>query len=118
MWAVIAVVGLMSTTSSAQSGGHIGPSTGAIVGGIVGGAAAVVVVVYLVIPKQKSVEGCVVAHDQGLQLTNESDHKVYTLTSAGVQLQTGTRVKLKGKSHKREFEVRKVVRQEGACSAP
>jgi cytosine/uracil/thiamine/allantoin permease len=43
--------------------GHIGPSTAEIVGILVGTGAAIGVVVYLVIPRQKTIEGCVEASD-------------------------------------------------------
>jgi hypothetical protein len=88
----------------------------------VGVGVGIAVLIYLVIPKEKKIEGCVAAGDHGMQLTNESSHEIYALTGESANLQAGTRVKLKGKLHKknagvREFEVRQVLKQEGACKA-
>ena len=101
--------------------GHIGPSTAEIVGTLVGTGAAIGVVVYLVIPRQKTIEGCVEASDGRLQLTPDGTKHTYVLATDNVKLQAGRRVKVKGKrgrkkeSGAREFEVRKLVKDEGVC---
>jgi len=102
--------------------GHIGPSTGEVVGVIVGAAVAIGVVVYLVIPKQKTIEGCIEVAEGGLRLTADRDKRVYSLeASSTVSLQPGQRVVLKGKLGKkhdgiRDFEVRKLTKDQGSCS--
>jgi hypothetical protein len=121
--AVVLALGLLSTMAEAQSGGsRIGPSGGEVAGIVVGVAVGIAVVIYLVVPKEKKIEGCVAPSDHGLQLTSEGNHESYALTGESANLQAGTRVKLKGKLLKkhagvREFEVRQVLRQEGACKA-
>jgi hypothetical protein len=98
----------------------LGPPKGEIIGAIVGAAAGVGVVVYLVIPKQKTIEGCVASGDGGLQLTSEKDKHTYVLGSGGGSLQPGQRVTLKGKPGKkhsgtRDFTVKKLIKDEGMC---
>ena len=123
VYAVVLVLGLLSTVAVAQSGNsRIGPSGAEVAGIVVGVGVGVAVVIYLVVPKEKKIEGCVAASDHGMQLTNEGSHESYALTGESANLQAGTRVKLKGKLHKqhagvREFEVRQVVKQEGTCKA-
>ena len=129
LWMVLFLAAALcgaSTSVRAQvqndSWGHIGPSTGEIVGILVGTGVAIGVVVYLVIPKQQTIEGCVEASDGNSRLTTEGTKHTYVLETGDVKLQAGRRVKLKGKrgrkkeSGDREFEVRKLVKDEGACS--
>lgn len=101
--------------------GRIGPSKAEVIGAIVGAAAVIAVVVYLVIPKEKMIEGCVESGNRGLQLTDEKTRHIYALAPDNGNLSPGRRVKLKGKRHNknsgtREFEVRKLVKDEGPCS--
>jgi hypothetical protein len=123
--AVVAGVCLLSAVGSAQSnpnGERIGPGGAAVAGAIVGAGAVIAVVVYLVVPKQKTIEGCVASSDHGMELTQDRDHAKYTLTGISDGLQPGTRAKVKGKAQKhsgaRELEVKKVVQQGGPCTAP
>jgi len=111
-----------SSPASAQQGGfgHIGPSTGEVVGILVGTAAVLGLVVYLVIPKQKTVEGCVESGDGGMRLTDGKDKHTYALVTDKVSLQPGRRLTLKGKKSKgksgtRQFGVRKLVKDQGTC---
>jgi len=102
-------------------GKGLGPSKAEVVGAIVGAAALIGIVVYLVIPKQKTIEGCVVSGDGGLQLTGDKDKRIYVLGTRRVSLQPGQRVTLKGKAGKRnrgtrDFAVNKLVKDEGTCS--
>jgi hypothetical protein len=125
--AVFLAVALCGTATSvcaqvqSDPSGHIGPSTAEIVGILVGTGAAIGVVVYLVIPRQKTIEGCVEASDGRLQLTPDGTKHTYVLATDNVKLQAGRRVKVKGKrgrkkeSGAREFEVRKLVKDEGVC---
>jgi hypothetical protein len=50
------------------------------VGAVVGAAAVIGIVVYLVIPKQKTIEGCLDSQDGGLRLTGD---KISALTCSG-----------------------------------
>jgi hypothetical protein len=112
----------LAQTGFPDVGRGIGPSTAEVVGAIVGAAVVIVVVVYLVIPKQKTIEGCVESGGHGLQLTDDRTKRTYALAAdIGSTLQTGRRVRLKGKPGKkksgiREFAVRRVIRDEGGCS--
>jgi hypothetical protein len=100
--------------------GNIGPPKAEIVGAIVGAAAVITIVVYLAIPKQSTIEGCVESTEGGLRLTDDQQRHIYALATGNVNLQPGQRFTLKGKkgeksSDAREFEVRKVVKTEGSC---
>jgi hypothetical protein len=108
--------------------GHIGPSKGEIAGILVGAGVVIGVVVYLVIPKHKTINGCVVSSDGGLRLTSDEDKQTYALTTNSENgqfnrsLQPGRRVLLKGKRGKtksgtRDFHVTELIRDEGTCSA-
>jgi hypothetical protein len=87
----------------------------------VGAAVGIGVVVYLVVPKQKTIEGCIESGDGGLRLTNDTDKRSYVLDPGGVSLQPGQRVALKGRPGKkhsgsRAFAVKKLKKDEGSCS--
>ena len=119
---LIATLFLTSSTANAQVGGfgRIGPSNGEIAGIAVGAAAGIAVIVYLVIPKQKTIEGCVESADGGMRLTDEKDKRTYLLITDKVSLQPGERVALKGKKSKdksgtRQFRVRKLLKDQGTC---
>ncbi|GEM_PF-5260384 len=111
--------------SAQQSGGfpdlgHIGPSKAEVVGILVGAAVVIGVIVYLAIPKQKTIEGCIESAQGELRLTTDKHTYAFGANST-VKLQPGQRVVLKGKPRKkhagiREFEVRKLVKEEGRCS--
>ena len=113
-----------STSARAQTTfpdlGHIGPSTGEVVGILVGAGVAIGVVVYLVIPKHKTIEGCVTSSDGGLRLVGERSKQTYALATDNVTLQPGHRFTLKGKQGKkhsgsRDFRVTQLVRDAGPC---
>ena len=104
-------------------GFNIGPSKAAIIGAIVGAAVVIGIVVYVVIPKQKTIEGCVLSEENGLRLTNSKGDRTYILQTSKIELQPGRRLALKGKKAKgksgaHEFSVRKLVKDEGACTEP
>jgi hypothetical protein len=87
----------------------------------IGAAAVIGVAVYLIIPKQSTIEGCIESGDGGLQIT--SPKAVYILALDGFRLHAGQRVTVKGRRSKqksgiRKFEVRKLVKDEGACGEP
>lgn len=99
--------------------GHIGPSNAQVAGAIIGAAAVIGVIVYFAIPKQQTIEGCVASGDGGLQLTSKKH--TYVLESADLNLPSGHSVILKGKAGKkngatRDFKVKRLVRDEGACN--
>jgi hypothetical protein len=122
--AVSAVLCLVPVRASAQSfpgSGHIGPTKAEIVGIGIGAAAVVGLVVYLAIPKHPTVEGCVETVEGTPRLT-AADHKTYILAPGDVALVNGRQFKLKGKKHKdkagnRQFAVKKLVKDKGACTA-
>lgn len=102
--------------------GNIGPSKAEVVGAIVGAAAVIGLVVYLVLPKQKTIEGCVESADGMSRLTNEKDHQRYVLTGDSFAFRSGQRMRLKGKKSKDksgalQFRAKKVVKDEGACGS-
>jgi len=76
------------------------PSFTGINGWIVVCAVGVGLVVYLVIPKQKTIEGWVESANGMTVLTNEKDRHTYALLSDTVPLKPGKRLKLKGKRAK------------------
>ena len=128
IWIPVTLIVALCLTSNAASaqiggfGGHIGPSNGEIAAIAVGVAAGVALVVYLVIPKQKTIEGCVESADGGMRLVNEKDKRTYFLETDKVNLQPGHRVTLKGrkgkdKSGTRLFRVRKMLKDQGTCKA-
>lgn len=93
-----------------------------MVGAIIGAAVVIGVVVYLVVPKHKTIEGCVEPDDGSgsLRLTNKRENRRYILLRDKVDVQAGRSVVLKGKKRKtksgdREFAVTKLVNDEGAC---
>jgi hypothetical protein len=127
-WIVLflsAALCVSSIPATAQSGGfpnlgHIGPSTGEVVGILVGAGVAIGVVVYLVIPKHKTIEGCVLTSDGGLRLNNGKDKQEYALGMDNSAVRSGRRFRLKGKqgnkkSGIRDFRVTKVIKDEGPC---
>jgi hypothetical protein len=74
------------------------------VGILVGAGVAIGVVVYLVIPKHKTIEGCVLTNDGGLRLTSDKDKQAYALGMDNSVLQPGRRFRLKGKQGKKKSE--------------
>src|ERR1700687_297073 len=107
-------------TSGFPDLGHIGPSNAQVVGVVVGAGIVIGVVVYLAVPKHKTVEGCVQPSDKGLQLMSDQGKQSYALQADNITLQPGRRFKLKGKRGKkqsgtRDFRVTKLVKDEGPC---
>jgi hypothetical protein len=107
-----------------QTGGQIGPSKGEVVGIIVGAAAAITVVgilIYRETHKHPSITGCVANGTDGLNLKNERDKKIYTLSGDSSALRVGDRVALKGKKikdsgGKLSFQVEKLTKDYGTCN--
>jgi len=110
-------------TSGFSDLGHIGPSNAQIVGIFVGAGIVIGVVVYLAVPKHKTIEGCVQTSDAGLQLMSEQGEQTYVLRANSITLQPGRRFRLKGKQGKkksgtRDFQVTKLLKDEGLCGEP
>lgn len=107
-----------------QTGGHIGPSNGEIVGIIAGAAAAVTVVGILIYReghKHPSITGCVATGADGLNLRNEKDKEIYALSGDATALRVGERVKLQGRKMKNSggkhsFQVERLTKDYGACN--
>lgn len=102
--------------------GHIGPSPAEVAGIAIGAGAAIGVVVYLAIPKQKTIEGCVEAIDGASWMSDGKDNQRYELVAVMSTLKTGERLKLKGNKHRdksgnQKFTVKKIVEDKGACHA-
>ena len=107
---------------------QIGPTTGEIVGisvGAVAGTALVVGTVVAVNHDRHILKGCVSPGPDGLQLTRDSDKKVFSLVSAPADIQPGEKVKLRGTKQKKQkgspgnqqFVVQRVTKDFGRCEA-
>jgi hypothetical protein len=108
--------------------GSFGPSKGEMVGiaaGAVAGTALVVGTVVAANHEHHILEGCVSSGPAGLQLTRDSDKRVFFLVSAPADLQPGEKVKLHGTKRKKQkgspgnqqFVVEKVTKDFGKCEA-
>ncbi|HLZ41747.1 MAG TPA: hypothetical protein VKQ11_12340 [Candidatus Sulfotelmatobacter sp.] len=119
--AVLCIAPAQVSAQTSPSWGHIGPSNGEIAAIGIGAIAAIGVVVYLVIPKHPTIEGCVESVEGTSRIT-AADHKTYVLVPGDVTVANGRRLKVKGKKHKdeagnRQFTVNKLVEDKGPCSA-
>jgi hypothetical protein len=96
-------------------------SKGAIIGGIAGGAAAGAGLLYWKLHNRARLQGCVAG--DGDRLVNEKNDQTYSLTSKQNEtLKPGERVELQGKKVKNDsgepmFEVHKVTKDLGQCTA-
>jgi hypothetical protein len=121
---VLALCLLLVLPTFPQTGGHIGPSNGEIVGIIVGAVAAITVVgilIYREAHKHPSITGCVATGADGLNLKNEKDKEIYTLSGDSTALRAGERVTLKGKKiqdsgGKLSFQVERLTKDYGTCN--
>jgi hypothetical protein len=106
--------------------GQLGPSKGEIVGLSVGVAAvsALVVVASVEAGRNRHIlKGCVSTGPDGLQLTRDSDKKVFSLLRAPADVQPGEKVKLHGTKQKKQkgstgnqqFVVQRVAKDFGRC---
>jgi hypothetical protein len=121
-----------TTQSCSEPQGHIGPSTGEIVGAIVGVAAVITVGTVVLVEVHNAhhtIKGCVTAGPGGVQIQNEGDKKMYTVTGVTQDVKVGDRVKVhgdkenkpKGSTADQVFAVQKLNKNYGACqiaSAP
>lgn len=117
--ASVMLMAVLSRSAPAQTGlGHIGPTTGEVVGAAVGVAAVTTLVLYLTLHKTY-VTGCMQSADGGSSLTDQ-DGRTYVLVDATSGLKAGERVKLQGKKKKDKqgkftFRVAKVKKDYGPC---
>ena len=106
--------------------GQLGPSKGEIVGisvGAVAGTALVVGTVVAVNHDRHILKGCVSPGPDGLQLTRDSDKKVFSLVGAPADIKPGEKVKLHGTKEKKQkgspgneqFVVERVTKDFGRC---
>lgn len=103
-------------TYTAPKGGY-GSSTGIAIGAA---AAAGVGITYLALRHRGTIVGCVQPSSDGIKLMNEKDKDTYALLASNVSLAPGERVALGGKKSKDDsgkptFEVKKLVKDYGAC---
>jgi hypothetical protein len=117
-----------SSPTTCTSSGHIGPSTGEVVGAAVGISAAVVVGVVVLVEVNKShhtIKGCVSAGPNGVAVENESDKKSYVLVGDPSKVKVGDVVRLRGTKEKKQkgssgaqdFVVTNMSRDYGPCKA-
>ena len=125
---VLLCSGATAPTGCPSGSGSIGPSQGEVVGAAVGVVAAVTVVVVVLVEVNKShhtVNGCVSAGANGLELET-SDRRHYTLEGDAASVKVGDRVKLHGSKVKKTkdssgdqvFKVQKLNKDFGPCPAP
>jgi hypothetical protein len=116
-----------SPSASQSSSGTIGASNGEVVGGAVGivaGLTAIVVILVEINHSHHTLNGCVFAGPNGLELQT-SDSKRYMLEGDAASIKVGDRVKLHGSKVKKAkdtvgdqvFKVEKLNRDYGPCSA-
>ena len=97
-------------------------SKGAIIGGVIGGAAVLGGLLYWRHHNRTKLQGCL--DGNGDKLVNEKDNQTYSLTNTeGEPLKSGDRVEVLGKKLKDDageptFEVHKMSKNLGMCSAP
>jgi Protein of unknown function (DUF5818) len=124
VWAAVAAMYVTTVPAGAQTGGHIGPSNGAIAGGIVGAGAAIVgvVVAVAVVHSHHLLSGCIASGPNGAELRT-SDAKTWSLEGAPADIKPGDRVKVHGErvSHRKSssgaqvFKVDKLIKDYGSC---
>ncbi len=125
---VLLCSGATAPTGCPSGSGSIGPSEGEVVGAAVGVVAAVTVVVVVLVEANKShhtLNGCVSAGANGLELET-SDAKRYTLEGDAASVKVGDHVKLRGSKVKKTkdssgdqvFKVQKLNKDFGPCPAP
>ena len=109
--------------------GQIGPSNGEVYGIAAGVAAGVTIGIVVLVEVHKShhqIKGCVSSGPGGLQVDNDSNHKIYALTGVSSNVKVGDFVRVncnkekqqKGSSAIREFQVEKMSRDYGPCKVP
>jgi len=108
--------GAPGATGGSPSYGGNGKAIGIGVGAAAGGAG----LLYLAMHHHGAVNGCVSETNDRLNLTEEKTGKTYSLLSADSEVKSGERFELTGKKSTdaagaSTFEVKKVVKNLGAC---
>ena len=117
-----------TTPTGCQSSGHIGPTTGEVVGATVGIVAVVVVGTVVLVEVHKShhtVQGCVTAGPDGLKVHQKDSQKVYALTGVTANVKVGDVIKVHGDKVRgqkdsagdQDFAVEQISRDYGPCKA-
>jgi hypothetical protein len=115
-----------TTGCNSSSSGHIGPSNGEVYGAAAGIAAGIAVGTVVLVEVNKShhtIKGCVTAGPDGLEVQNEKNNKVYSLTGVTANVKPGDIVQVHGSKEKGEkdgsgnqdFKVAKMSRDYGPC---
>jgi hypothetical protein len=115
-----------SGCSASNSSFNIGPSKGEVVGAAIGVGAVITVGTVVLVHVHNShhtIQGCVTAGPDGIQVHNKGDKKVYTVTGVTAGVKVGDIVKVHGdkKKHGRssiggeEFVVQKINKDYGPC---
>jgi len=113
------------STAPTQCQGHIGPSTGEVVGAAVGIGAVIAVAIIVPVEISRShhiVTGCVTSSANGLELRT-SDGKTYALEGDAASIKAGDKVKIHGSKIKKTkdstgpgvFRVEQLNRDYGPC---
>ena len=116
------------TGCTSAPSGHIGPSTGEVVGAGVAVVATVVVATVVLVHVHNShysVRGCVTAGPDGLHLYENGSGKIYALTGVTANVKPGDVIKLHGAKVKgqkdsagdQDFAVASINRDYGPCKA-
>jgi hypothetical protein len=114
---------LCAANGPATCSGHIGPTTGEVVG--VGVAAAAVIIVGTVVlvkvhNSHHTIKGCVTAGPTGLEVQNEKDNRSYALTGVTSNVKVGDIIQVRGSKEKdsagnQDFAVQRMSRDYGQC---
>ncbi|MGH9588249.1 MAG: hypothetical protein ACRD3F_14965 [Acidobacteriaceae bacterium] len=101
---------------------NIGPSGTEVYGAMAGAAAGIGAITIFAIHEHHThtLKGCVESSAGGLRVTNEGDKRSYVLNGETGGLKAGERVRLsghkaKGNATQRQFVVKKVSKDYGAC---
>jgi hypothetical protein len=130
-FAVLSVLLLTGQTSPSGCSGsnsnlNIGPSKGEIVGAAIGIGAVIIVGTVVLVHVHNShhtIQGCVTAGPDGIQVHSKGDKKVYTVTGVTAGVKVGDIVKVHGDKQKHqknsagdeEFVVQKINKDYGPC---
>jgi hypothetical protein len=121
--------GFQQSPTSCKSSGSIGPSNAEVIGVAVAVGAVIVVGTVVLVEVHKShhtIKGCVTAGPNGLQVENDSDKKIYSLTGVPANVKAGDIVKVNGNKEKKakgstdnqQFVVAKMSKDYGPCQVP
>ena len=102
LWRGVTIIALSTVLVAPARADKVQTDGEEIVIGIVAVAAALVVTTVLVIhySKKRAITGCVSSVENGMALTDEKDHQIYSLSGDTVGIKPGDRMKLQGKKIK------------------